>query len=275
MIDARACLGTHDVLFLTLDTLRYDVAMAALERGNTPNLASILPNGAWEKRHTPSTFTYGAHHSFFAGFLPTPVEPRGRAGARHGRLFATRFQGSETTTPRTLVFDTADIVTGFAQHNYHTICIGGVGFFNKRTPLGFVLPSLFEESWWHETLGVSCRESAANQVSRAVKSIAAQPADKRLFTFVNFSACHAPHHFYVEDAARGSFETQCAALADVDRNLPPLLEAARKRAPMLIVVCSDHGAAFGEDDYWGCRVAHPVVWEVPYGEAILARVGHE
>src|SRR5690242_1850971 len=38
MIDARSLIGTHDILLLTLDTLRYDVAQAALEQGLTPNL---------------------------------------------------------------------------------------------------------------------------------------------------------------------------------------------------------------------------------------------
>lgn len=268
-IDARACLGTHDVLFVTLDTLRYDVAVRALENKQTPNIAAILPGGQWELRHTPSSFTYGAHQAFFAGFLPTPALPRGRSDQAHGRLFAARFAGSETTTPRTLVFDSADIVTGFAAHDYHTICIGGTGFFNKRTPLGSVLPGLFQESWWHESLGVSNRHSAANQVSLAVKRMLAQPLGKRLFTFINVSACHAPHRFYVPDAEVDGVVTQAAALADFDLHLPALIETARARAPVLLIMCSDHGEAFGEDGYRGHRIAHRTVWDVPYCETIL------
>jgi hypothetical protein len=256
---------------MTLDTLRFDVAAEALALHETPNLAAILPGEGWEKRHTPSSFTYGAHQAFFAGFLPTPIAPRRRDPGAHGRLFASRFPGSESLTPRTLVFDTPDIITGFAEHEYHTICVGGVGFFNKKTPLGSVLPSLFHESWWHESLGVACKEAAANQIACAVERMRAQPAAKRLFTFVNVSACHAPHHFYVPGASRDTRETQRAALADFDRHLPLLLETARTRAPVLTIVCSDHGAAFGEDDYWGHRIGHPVVWEVPYAETILAR----
>lgn len=273
-IDARACLGTHDVLFLTLDTLRYDVAVRALEQGQTPNIARILPGGRWELRHTPSSFTYGAHQAFFAGFLPTPVQPRVRAKRAHGRLFASRFAGSETITSRTIVFDTADIVTGFAAHDYRTICIGGTGFFNKRTPLGSVLPGLFQESWWHASLGVSSPDSAANQIACAVKRMRAQPVGKRLFTFINVSACHAPHRFYLPGADAESAATQAAALADFDLHLPSLIEAACARAPVLMIICSDHGVAFGEDDYWGHRIGHRTVWEVPYCEMILQEAAH-
>ncbi|HEY0099967.1 MAG TPA: hypothetical protein VGB76_13545, partial [Pyrinomonadaceae bacterium] len=75
MINARELIGRADLLFVTLDTLRYDVAREALVQGRTPNLERALPAGGWEERHTPASFTYAAHHSFFAGFLPTPTAP--------------------------------------------------------------------------------------------------------------------------------------------------------------------------------------------------------
>ena len=42
-----------------------------------------------------------------------------------------------------------------------------------------------------------------------------------------------------------------------------------KRGPWLVVICSDHGTAYGEDGYTGHRLAHPVVWDVPYAEFVL------
>src|SRR5262249_22622007 len=56
MLDARSLIGTHDALFITLDTLRYDVARDALAEGRTPNLAALLPGGAWEERQSPGNF---------------------------------------------------------------------------------------------------------------------------------------------------------------------------------------------------------------------------
>ena len=96
MLDMNNIVGTHDIVLITLDALRYDVACEALEQGRTPNFATLLPSGGWEKRHTPGSFTWAAHWSFFAGFLPTPARP-----GRHPRLFAAKFHGSETTAAQT------------------------------------------------------------------------------------------------------------------------------------------------------------------------------
>src|SRR5215471_7315401 len=109
MLSMRAIVGSHDILLVTLDTLRYDVAQRLWREGRTPFLASLLPENGWEARHTPGSFTYAAHHAFFAGFLPTPAEP-----GTHPRLFAARFPGSETTTEQTYIFDAPDIVSGLA-----------------------------------------------------------------------------------------------------------------------------------------------------------------
>jgi hypothetical protein len=105
-MDMNAVVGTHDVLLLTLDTLRHDVAEELAAQGRTPHLAALLPGGRWEERHSPASFTYAAHHAFFAGFLPTPASP-----GLHPRLFALRFEGS-ATAPGTCVLDAPDLVTG-------------------------------------------------------------------------------------------------------------------------------------------------------------------
>lgn len=264
MINARELVGSHDILFVTLDTLRYDVARNMLALGHTPNLAAVLPGGRWEARHSPGNFTYAAHHAFFTGFLPTPVAP-----GPHPRLFATRFPGSETATSRTCVLDAADIVTGLAGLGYRTVCIGGVGFFNKQSPLGCVLPGLFAESHWDPSLGVTNPHSTENQVRLAVEILDRLPHTRRVFFFVNVSALHQPNCIFVPGAERDTLATHAAALAYVDGHLPPLFAAVQQRGPSLVILCSDHGTAYGEDGYVGHRVCHPVVWTVPYAEFIL------
>ncbi|MHA3916396.1 STM4013/SEN3800 family hydrolase [Halovulum sp. GXIMD14793] len=259
-LDARACLNTHDVVFLTLDSLRYDVAAEAMADGHTPVLARAL--GQWEHRHSPASFTYAAHQAFFAGFLPTPADPA-RAGEE--RLFAVRFAGSKSVGPKTLEFDAADIVTGFADAGYQTVCIGGTGFFNKQTPLGRTLPDLFAESWWSPAMGVVNPRSQDHQVAKAFDCLTA--ADRSVFLFMNLSACHTPHHAYLPGAHRDSAKSQGAALKALDHALAPLFAALR--GPTLLVACSDHGDAFGEDGYHGHRIGHSSVWDVPFGAAIL------
>jgi hypothetical protein len=268
MIDANRLVGSHDVLLLTLDTLRYDVARACLAQGTTPNLAALLPGNAWEMRHSPGNFTYAAHHAFFAGFLPTPTGP-----GKHPRLFAVRFPGSETTVAETCVFDAPDIVSGLAGRGYHTICIGGVGFFNRCSPLGNVLPGLFAESHWRPEFGVTDRRSTENQVALAVGLLEHLPVERRAFLFLNVSALHQPNYFYLQERGPDTIDTHAAALAYVDREIPPLFRALRRRGPSLCIVCSDHGTAYGEDGYNGHRVCHPVVWTVPYAEFVLPAGG--
>ena len=260
-MDMNAVVGSHDLLFITLDTLRYDVAEELAAQGRTPHLTALLPGGRWERRHSPASFTYAAHHAFFAGFLPTPAEP-----GRHSRLFAARFQGSETTGSGTCTFDAPDIVTGLAGRGYHTVCIGGVGFFNKLNPLGSVLPGLFAESHWSPELGVRDPRSTEHQVSLAVRLLDALPRERRVFLFLNVSALHQPNYFYLPGATGDSRDSHAAALAYVDSQLPPLFAALRRRGPSFCIVCSDHGTAYGEDGYSGHRIGHPVVWTVPYAE---------
>jgi hypothetical protein len=266
--DMSPIVGSHDILLVTLDTLRHDVAVELAAAGKLPNLSAVLPGGSWERRHSPGSFTYAAHQAILAGFLPTPADPCGP----HPRLFAARFAGSETTAGTTFVYDTPDLVSGLAGAGYRTVCIGGVGFFNKQGPLGSVLPGLFQESHWSPEFGVTSSTSFESQVATAEKVAAEQPADQPLFLFVNVSALHQPNWFHLPGATREHGDTRdshAAALEYVDRHLPRLFAAMRRRRPCFAIVCSDHGTAYGEDGYSGHRIGHEVVWTVPYTQFTL------
>lgn len=263
MVDANQIVGRHDILFMTLDTLRYDVAVQTLERNELPNFASVLPDEGWQLRHSPGSFTLAAHQAFFAGFLPTPAGP-----GPHPRLFAAKFQGSESTTPESYVYDSPTWVQGLSEAGYRTVCIGGVGFFNKQTALGRVLPDLFDESHWSPNMGVTSRTSAAEQFSLAARIVNDAPPDRHILMFINVSAVHQPNCMYA-DSEEDSPETQSAALTYVDSCLPTLFDALRSRGPTFCIVCSDHGTAYGESGYHGHRLGHPVVWDVPYAEFFL------
>lgn len=267
-VDMNAVVGRHDLLMVTLDTLRYDVAAELVAAGRLPNLARVLPDGRWERRHTPGSFTFAAHTAFLAGFLPTPV-----GQGPHPRLFAARFGGSESTASHTWVFDDADLPTALAAAGYHTACIGGVGFFNKRGALGSVLPGMFAESHWDPELGVASPTSFEAQVACAERVVGALDPDRRLFLMLNVSALHQPNWFHLAgaDPADGDTrETHAAALEYVDRHIGRLFRAMSSRRPCFAIVTSDHGTAYGEDGYTGHRLGHEVVWTVPYAHFTLA-----
>ena len=263
MLNINQLVGTHDILLLTFDTLRYDVAQTLFEQGRLPNLANLTPDG-WEARHSPGSFTYAAHHAFFAGFFPTPIQP-----GNHPRPFALKFEGSATITPETCVLEAGSLPEGLAARGYRTICIGGVGFFNQRNPLGQVLPNLFQERYWSPALGVTDRHSTEHQVQLAGNRLIAIPPEQRVFLFINLSALHQPNYFYLPGARQDSLESHAAALEYVDRALVPLWKSLRDRAPTFAILCSDHGSAYGEAGYTGHRCAHPVVWTVPYAEILI------
>lgn len=58
-LDMNQVVGTHDILMLCFDTLRYDVSKEEEAAGRTPVLNSH--GGEWEKRHAPGNFTYPSH----------------------------------------------------------------------------------------------------------------------------------------------------------------------------------------------------------------------
>ena len=63
--------GSHHILFVCLDSLRYDVALEEQEKGNTPVLNQY---GKWRKCQAPGNFTYPSHQAMFAGFFPIDEE---------------------------------------------------------------------------------------------------------------------------------------------------------------------------------------------------------
>jgi len=250
-----------DILMVTFDALRFDVAERAYHEYRTQYLAGLLPAG-WECRHTPGNFTFSAHAALFAGFWPTPSTP-----APQSRPFALRFPGSRSVDADTISLDGDNIVAGLQRLGFHTVCVGGVGFFNKMTPLGCVFPSMFAESYWQPQFAVSELHSTRAQVSLAMECVSRQSAAQPMFLFVNISATHPPTFGYLKGAQHDSIESQIAALAYVDRQLPPLFETLRRRGRgVKAYLMSDHGTLFGEDGYSGHRVGHAAVWTVPYGE---------
>lgn len=262
-VNMNQIVGTHDIVLMTLDTLRYDVAQSLFNNDRLPVLSKYLAKDGWEARHTPGSFTYAAHHAIFAGFLPTPIGP-----GPHSRLFAVAFPGSESTATDTFVFDSPDIVSGLAAEDYRTICIGGVGFFNLATPLGKTLPALFQEQYWDESTGVTCPESTENQINIATRCLS--ESDEKTLLFMNISAIHQPNRFYLPNALTDTVESHGAALEYVDGQLATLFAALQKRPrPTFVMMMSDHGTTYGEDGYHGHRLAHEHVWTVPYTHFIL------
>ena len=72
-LDMKQVVGTHDILMLCFDTLRYDVSKEEEEAVRTPVLNSH--GREWEKRHAPGNIIYLSHFAIFVGFLPSRAAP--------------------------------------------------------------------------------------------------------------------------------------------------------------------------------------------------------
>jgi arylsulfatase A-like enzyme len=256
--------GTHDIVWIVLDSVRFDVAQGAHERGETPNLSLLFGQG-WECRHAPGTFTLPSHVAMFSGFFPTPHDMPTAA-----KIASPRIPGGVGLGENTFLFDEASIPHAFAARGYRTVCIGGVGFFSNYVPLATILPSYFEETFWKPRYGPGRKESVGLQVEKAREILLETTAP--VFLFINVATTHHPTAIYVDGATKESVETQAASLRYADAALGPLLALLAERRstrPTILIVCSDHGDAFGEDGYWGHRLSHPTVLEIPYAHVVL------
>ncbi len=262
-IDMNKIVGEYDILFLCLDTLRYDVALEEQEKNNTPILNKY---GKWQKRSAPGNFTYPSHHAMFAGFLPSPIEPVPLI--KQERLFFPSKIGLGNSAPKnSFAFSGSNFVEGLANVGYETICIGGVAFFDKRSPIGSVFPNMFNQSYWNPSFSCKVKESAENQINFALKKLA--ESEKRVFMYINIDAIHYPNYFYTETEKKDSVITHAAALRYVDSCLEPLFSAFKKHNKTFVIACSDHGSCYGEDGYIFHGFNHEVVNTVPYKHFIL------
>lgn len=266
MLDMNKIVGQHDIVIITFDTLRFDVAQEQMLAGNLPVLSQFFSQ--WQERHSPGSFTYASHQAIFSGFLPTPID-----NPLAPRLMALDFHDSRSIAEQTKQFKAATIIEGLEQEGYQSICIGGVGFFNKLNPLGCVLPSLFQQSYWSEKMSVTDPESTQHQVIQALNCLKKLTVKDKLFLFINVSALHQPNYFYRENSSASQLkgddvESHAAALRYVDGQLSPLFSALKQRKDTLFILCSDHGTCYNEQGYTGHRLAHEHVWTVPYAEFI-------
>lgn len=260
VINMNDVVGTNDILFVCLDTLRYDVAKEEEEKNTTPILNQY---GAWRKCQAPANFTYPSHHAMFSGFFP--CDYNAKTMMERELLFFPRNIGMGRKAPKnSFAFEGGTFIEGLSKVGYDTYCIGGVAFFDKRSDIGKVFPSFFNHSYWKPLFGCPVKESTKNQVDFAIKKLASIPNEQRIFMYINIDAIHYPNYFYVDGEKRDNKMTHAAALRYVDSELERLFEAFSKRGKTFVICCSDHGTCYGEDDCVFHGINHEVVNTIPY-----------
>lgn len=257
--------GNCSILFVCLDSLRYDVAAMQQKAGKTPVLAEF---GEWRKCHAPGNFTYPSHQAMFAGFFPVDADIKNMK--QRETLFFSEDIGMGRKAPTgAYTFRGATFVQGLELEGYETYCIGGLSFFDKRTEIGKVMPSYFKHSFWNPSFGCKVKDSAANQVNCAVNIVDRMNPGQLIMMYINISALHYPVSLYLEGEQKDSIEGQEAALRYVDSELGRLFRAFQRKGDTFVICCSDHGTCYGEDGCMYHGFNHPIVNMVPYKHFML------
>ena len=263
-------MDSPDVLFISLDSCRYDTFAAAHRQGALPSFSAI---GPLHKAQAPSYFTYGSHAAFWMGFTPGVegcAEPW--LNPKAGKLFRMAFSGHVGHVgEQGFLLEGANIIEGFRRKGYCTIGTGAVDWFNTTSETGAVLAQPFDDFYFAGNTW-----SLGRQLHWIEQRLAQLPESKSTFVFLNVGETHVPYWHEGADWERWpspcvpfgpegcsvseSARRQRACLEWVDEQLARLLE---RFAHGTVVVCADHGDCWGEDGLWEHGISHPATLTVP------------
>ena len=249
------------VLIVTLDSCRLDTA----ERARTPAIDRV---GPLVHAQSPASFTLPAHIALFAG-VSAGVAGLGRPGVdpKAGKLFKLVNDRIHAAPGDWLRLRGRNIIEGFRQAGYATIGSGAVDWFDDTTAPARILSESFERYWF------AGGPNAERQVAWLTTELGRSEAPA--FAFLNLAETHVPYvhegapwdatwnpcrPFGDANDAAECARRQQACLEFVDAALAPLLEAFSQAT---VLVCADHGDAWGEDGLWEHGIYHPTVAAVP------------
>ena len=261
--------SSESVLFISLDSCRYDTFAAAHAAGSVPHLAGI---GPLHRAQAPSHFTYGSHAAFWMGFTPGVIDTdQPLINPKAGKLFRMAFAGRAGVETDGFQLQGANVIEGFRRAGYCTIGTGAVDWFDPSSATGAVLGQPFERFHFAGNTW-----SLANQLTWIDAELEATPVEQPVFVFLNVGETHVPYWHEGADWPRRpspcvafggslcnaaeSARRQLACLQWVDRQLAVLL---RRFSNSTVLVCADHGDCWGEDGLWEHGISHPATLTVP------------
>jgi hypothetical protein len=260
-----------NIIMITFDSLRYDVALAArtlrlnefLLNNRLPYRSEKMPKYSefpqWCRAYAHGTYTLPSHISMLVpGIMPCSNDPAELPPyTRHTRVpFRVYFAGPHQKQADIAIPENMEsLPQHLAMQGYETHCVGGVGWFNPERRTTISLTCLFQYYHYRQEFSELNEGSFLEQI-RYVESL--QLCDKRkpIFLLWNIAATHYPFAGFGTDiiAQRESFEL-------VDRHWLKLMATLPEK--WCGILCADHGECFGEDGLHGHAFYHPKVMEVP------------
>ncbi len=285
-------LEDKNVLFITLDSCRYDTA----QKANIPTIRSL---GEVKRAHTHASYTVPAHTAFFTGHLPAVLDhpPSKYYSESAGQLWRIK-TGKGRDREAGIVFNAQNILEGYRQLGFSIVGAGGVSQFTdgsflrnffKKDEFMYFGRNLDEEPLHSRNV----QEFPLNNLNPIIKRI--KDKDK-WFLFINCPETHYPYDigngFPVEiqqyfpelyknlnlretdelqtipdEIYAMLHDMQIKALEYVDTRINELLKMLPKNKDTLVIIASDHGENFGEvfngRQRWGHLLPTKEVLEVP------------
>jgi hypothetical protein len=255
-----------NVLTIVLDSLRYD----SFESANTP---AIDEHFDVVEAAALATFTYPAHAALFQGFYPT---------TNTERPFYNRFVKSvfrwfyKTKRPAIEHLDgIRSIPHTLSVRGVRTGCVGGVGWFNRASPLKNGFKSNF-----------CYKSNVIDGTSIIMRYLDKQP----FYGCFNIGTTHRPYKCpdipeelkSVSGPKSGNdydnskydeklHQRQIICTEFVDKQLVTIFHWLKSTVdrPTFVCFCADHGECFGEDGCYGHGFYHPNVMKVPLAWSIF------
>jgi len=283
----------HNVLFITLDSCRYD----SFVRANTPNMDKI---GIGRLAYTHADYTLPAHMSFFSGHLPRLTDDTGVFnGADKSWIPVWRMSDAKKISTKVgVILSGNNILEGYRNKGFSVYGFGGVEYFRKK---GGILRSLFKCSEFkHFSINIpdnkysweyprSAEDLPFNHVDEIVQ---VAKRGKNWFIFINANETHWPYQTGIQNDNKlnelieysfdfrggrvdleskfnyenGGFllhKLQVKAVEFIDFKLGQILDNLPNDKPIIVVICGDHGESFGESGRWGHIFNSKEVFEVP------------
>lgn len=253
----------ESVLFMTLDSCRYDTATGTA----TPALSAV---GPLHRAMSPAHFTLASHAAMWVGTTPGIAQSREPVlNPKVGRLFRLANGRAPARPGDVFVLEGRSIMEGFRRRGYAVLGTGSVAWFDTDTETGRRLVEDFERFRYFG--GPGALPDQLDWLAAQLHERGAVPT----FAFVNVGETHVPYWhqgaawspsdnpcvpFSDHNDASASRKRQSASLAWADQALAPLLRAFEGATT---IVCADHGDCWGEDGLWEHGIWHEKTMEVP------------
>jgi len=239
----KAAESAPDVIFVTVDALRWDhTTMGSYRRNTTPKLARAVRHGAvFSRAFTPATSTRQTFRALFSGLHPSLIAPS-KAGTGTGKWGLSFAKGQ----PAMAVY--------LREAGFETTAIIGDGYAFKKRNRGLRGFQTIDET----TTKAQRRHMAALQVDRVISALSTPRVSPR-FVWTHIMAPHQPYQRgphpkrwrkpqKYDDRAMNQ-DRYDAAIHYVDGELSRLIDFVRgptRRSRTLLIVAADHGQAFKE-----------------------------